>query len=177
MLYEKIDKGYLNRHLHRVQRLDNLRSLKYEILNSCGLKAYDYSKIKVTTGNGRKMTDQEKAAIRVEKIDKQIRELEAIVRPEQIALNLQIDRVDSISDDYRHASILRQLYVDGESLKDVILSFYPEDTKETRKSISGLRNTAEKMLAKISGTPFIKVQQLQLPEWENGKEEIQTLRQ
>lgn len=160
MLYEKIDRGYLNRHLHRVQRLDNLRSLKYQILNSCGLKAYDYSKIKVTAGNGQRITDQEKAAIRVEKIDKQIKELEAIVKPEQAALSQQIERVDSMSNDYRHAAILRQLYVDGDSLKEVILSFYPEDTKENRKSISGLRNTAEKLLAKISGTPFIKVEQM-----------------
>ena len=160
MLYEKIDRGYLNRHLHRVQRLDNLRSLKYQILNSCGLKAYDYSKIKVTAGNGHRMTDQEKAAIRVEKIDKQIKELEAIVTPEQNILLQQLDRLEEKSNDYRHAAILRQLYVDGCSLKDVILSFYPEDTKESRKSISGLRNTAEKMLAKISEIPFIKVEQM-----------------
>ena len=160
MLYEKIDRGYLNRHLHRVQRLDNLRSLKYQILNSCGLKAYDYSKIKVTAGNGQRITDQEKAAMRVENIDKKIKKLEAIVIPAQAALSQQIERVDSMSNDYRHAEILRQLYVDGDTLKDVILSFYPEDTKENRKSISGLRNTAEKLLAKISGTPFIKVEQM-----------------
>lgn len=160
MLYEKIDRGYLNRHLHRVQRLDNLRSLKYQILNSCGLKAYDYSKIKVTAGNGQRITDQEKAAMRVENIDKKIKKLEAIVIPAQAALSQQIERVDSMSNDYRHAEILRQLYVDGETLKDVILSFYPDDTKENRKSISGLRNTAEKLLAKISGTPFIKVEQM-----------------
>lgn len=167
MLYEKIDRGYLNRHLHRVQLLDNLRSLKYQILNSCGLKAYDYSKIKVTTGNGHRMTDQEKAVIRVEKIDKQIKELELIVKPEQLALSEQIERVDSISNDYRHASILKQLYIDGDSLKDVILNFYPEDTKETRKNISGLRKTAEKLLAKISGTAFIKVHQISLEDWNN----------
>jgi len=165
MLYEKIDRGYLNRHLHRVQRLDNLRSLKYQILNSCGLKAYDYSKIKVTAGNGHRMTDQEKAAIRVEKIDRQIKELEAIVTPEQNILLQQLDRLDEKSNDYRHAAILRQLYVDGCSLKDVILSFYPEDTKESRKSISGLRNTAEKMLAKISDIPFIKVEQMTIEDF------------
>lgn len=170
MLYEKIDKGYLNRHLHRVQRLDNLRSLKYQILNSCGLKAYDYSKIKVTTGNGNKLTEQERAVLRVEKIDKQIRELEAIVKPEQIVLIQQIDRVDETSNDFRHASILRQLYIDGCSLKEVILSFYPEDTKETRKSISGLRNTAEKLLAKISGIPFIRVEQMVIEDFK--KDEI-----
>lgn len=165
MLYEQIDRGYLKRHLHRVQRLDSLRSLKYEILNSCGLKAYDYSKIKVDTGNGKKLSTEEKAVLRVEKIDKEIRRQEAIVLPEQAELNQQIDRLDSISNDYRHAAILRQLYIDGESIKDVILSFYPEDTKETRKSITGLRETAEKLLAKITGTPFIKVKQLVLTDF------------
>jgi hypothetical protein len=165
MLYEKIDRGYLNRHLHRVQLLDNLRSLKYQILNSCGLKAYDYSKIKVTAGNGHRMTDQEKAAIRVEKIDKEIKELEVIVKPEQIELNKQIERVDSLSNDYRHAAILRQLYIDGDSIKDVILNFYETDSKEARKSIAGLRKTAEKLLAKISTTPFIKVEQMIIEDW------------
>lgn len=175
MLYEKIDRGYLNRHLHRVQLLDNLRSLKYQILNSCGLKAYDYSKIKVTAGNGHRLTDQEKAVIRVEKIDKQIRELEAIVKPEQAELSKQIERVDSSSDDYRHAAILRQLYVDGDTLKDVILSFYPEDSKEARKSIAGLRKTAEKLLAKVSGIPFIEVRQLTIEDWANGELEKQNV--
>jgi hypothetical protein len=165
MLYEKIDRGYLNRHLHRVQLLDNLGSLKYQILNSCGLKAYDYSKIKVTAGNGHRVTDQEKAAIRVEKIDKEVKELEVIVKPEQIELNKQIERVDSLSNDYRHAAILRQLYIDGDSIKDVILNFYETDSKEARKSIAGLRKTAEKLLAKISTTPFIKVEQMIIEDW------------
>lgn len=165
MIYEKIDRGYLNRHLNRLHQLNDLRRLKFEILESCGLKAYDYSSIKVTSGS-KKLSEQERAVLRVENLNKKIKQLEADILPIQNELTEQINRVDSESDDYRHAEILRQLYLDGCTIKDVILNFYPEDNKNTRSSIEGLRKSAEKILAKISTKPFIKVQQMVIEDWQ-----------
>lgn len=165
MLYEKVDRSYLNRYLHKVQKLDALKKLKFEILDSCGLKSYDFSKIKVTNGGSKKPSEQERAVMRVERINRQILELEAVIIPLKNDLTQQIERVDNNSDDYRHAEILRMLYLEGFTVKDVILSFYPEDNKATRSSIEGLRKTAEKLLAKVSETPFIEVKQLVIEDW------------
>ena len=134
MLWKIIKKDRLNRHRNLVAKLDFLRKRKFEILNQFGLKAYDYSKIKVTSGS-KKMTDQERAVIALEKLSKEIKELEAVVLPEQKEIETQIERLNSISDDWRHADVLKRLYVDGERMKDVILTYYKEDNKKDRKSV------------------------------------------
>lgn len=164
MLYEKIDRSYLNWISSKIKMLDYKKQLKYEILDSYGLKAYDISKIKVTTG-GQKLSPQEQAVLRVEKINKQIVELEAELIPIKRNLELQIERVIETTGDFRHGEILKMLYIEGFSVKDVILELYSEDTKATRSSVEGLRKTAEKILSKVSETPFIKVKQLVLEDW------------
>lgn len=164
MYWKVIKKERLNRHKNLVTKLDFLRKRKYELLDQFGLKAYDYSKIKVTSGS-KKMTDQERAVIALEKINKEIKELEAIVLPEQKEIEEQIDRLYTYSDDWRHSDILKRLYVDGENMKDVILAYYNEDNKNTRSNIEGLRNTAIKMLEKVSEKPFIEIKQLTIEDW------------
>ncbi len=165
MLYEKVDKTYLRLYLHKVHNLDSLKRLKFELLESCGLKSYDFNKIKVTSGS-KKLSIQEQSILRVERINKQIKQLEAEIQPIKQDLTNQIQRVDENSDDFRHAEILRMLYLEGFTMKDVILNYYTEDTKTTRSNIEGLRKTAEKLLAKISSTPFIKIKQLVIEDWE-----------
>ena len=164
MYWKVIKKERLNRHKNLVTKLDFLRKRKYELLDQFGLKAYDYSKIKVTSGS-KKMTDQERAVIALEKINKEIKYLEAIVLPEQKEIEEQIDRLYTYSDDWRHSDILKRLYVDGENMKDVILAYYNEDNKNTRSNIEGLRNTAIKMLEKVSEKPFIEIKQLTIEDW------------
>lgn len=164
MLYTKIKQECLNRHRNLVAQLDFLRKRKFEILNQFGLKAYDYSKIKVTSGS-KKLTDQERAVIALEKINKKIKDLEIIVLPEQQEIEAQIDRLYDYTNDFRHPDILKRLYVDGESIKDVITAYYGEDNKSNRRSIEGLRNTAIKLLEKVSDAPFIEVKQLVLEDW------------
>jgi len=166
MLWNVIKKERLNKHKNLVSKLDFLRKRKFEILNQFGLKAYDYSAIKVTAGNGRKTTDQERAAIALEKINKEIKDLEAIVLPEQQEIEAQINRLDDYSDDWRHSDILKRLYIDGESIKDVITTYYGDDNKNTRRSIEGLRNTAIKLLEDVSVKPFIEIQQMVIEDWQ-----------
>lgn len=183
MLYTTIDKGRLRKHLNNVKHLEDLRRRKIEILNSFGLKAYDYSKIKVTSGS-KKATDQERAVIAVEKINREIRELEAIVYPEQKELEAQIDRVNEKSDYWQHADVLRRLYIDCQTIKDIIIDYTPANYKyidghykcidkdketATRRSIEGFRDTAIRMLSEVSDTPFIPCQQHMLEVWDNAE--------
>ena len=179
MLYTTIDKGRLRKHLNNVKHLEDLRCRKLEILNSFGLKAYDYSKIKVTSGT-KKPTEQERAVIALERINKEIKALEAKVYPEQKELEAQIDRVNERSDHWQHADILRRLYIDCQTIKDVIIDYTPanytytdghykclDKDKETatRRSIEGFRDTAIKMLEKVSEKPFIEIKQLTIEDW------------
>lgn len=160
MFWKIIRAERLNRHRNLIAKLDFLRKRKYEILNEFGLKAYDYSKIKVTAGNGHRTTEQEKAVIAIEKINKEIKQLEAEVLPEQKEIETQINRLYEVTDDWRHPDVLKRLYIDGESIKEVILAYYGSDTKNTRSSVEGLRNTAIKLLEKVSATPFIEIEQI-----------------
>lgn len=160
MFWKIIRAERLNRHRNLVNKLNFKRQRKYEIMDEFGLKAYDYSKIKVTSGNGKRTTEQERAVIAVENINKEIKQLEALVLPEQKEMEVQIDRLNEYSDDWRHADILKRLYIDGESIKDVIVEYYGSDTKNGRSSVEGLRNTAIKLLEKVSATPFIEIEQI-----------------
>ena len=164
MLWKRIKKDQLNRHRNMVEKLDHLRQRKFEILDQFGLKAYDYSKIKVTSGS-KKMTDQERAVIAVEKLNREIKALAAIVMPEQMEIEKQIILLDSISNDWRHADILKRLYVDGEKMKDIILTYYSVDNKNNRNCAEGLRDTAIKMLEKVSEKPFVEIKQTKIEDW------------
>ena len=165
MLYKIVRKERLNKYRNQICQLNFLRNKKYEILNTFGLKAYDYSKIKVTTGNGKKLTEQERAVLNVEKYDKKIKELAARIEPERAELEAQIDRVDSESNNWRHAESLRSYYLEGESKKDTAYRIYGTDDKKDVDNVSDLLKTAEELLAKVSATPFVQVQQMVLEDW------------
>lgn len=182
MYYTTVRKDRLRKHLNNLKRLDDAKRRKNEILSMFGVKGYDYSKIKVTSGS-KKMTDQERAVIALEKINREIRELEAIVYPEQKEIEAQIDRVNEKSDYWQHADVLRRLYVDCQTIKDIIIDYNPSNytyinghykcidkDKETatRRSIEGFRDTAIKILGEISETPFIPCQRHLLEDWSDG---------
>lgn len=167
MLYKIIRKERLNKYRNKVCQLNFLRRKKFEILNSFGLKAYDYSKIKVTPGNGRKLTDQEKAVLSVERFDRKIRELEAEIKPEMDELEKQIDRVDGRSDNWRHAEALRSFYLFGNSKQEAASRVYGENTKQDVKNFNELLKVALEFLEKVSSTPFVEVQQLVIDDWES----------
>lgn len=165
MLYKIIRQERLTQYRNRVRQLNFLRSKKYEILNSCGLKAYDYSKIKVTSGNGRRLTEQERAVLVVEKYDKKIKELESVISLDTQELEKQIERVDQKSDNWKHAEALRGFYLEGETKQETALRIYGDDSKQAVKNLSELIKTALENLEKVSSTPFVEVQQLVLEDW------------
>lgn len=164
MLYTIIRKERLNKYRNKVCQLNFLKNKKIEILDTFGLKAYDYSKIKVMTGNGKKLTEQEKAVLSVEKFDKKIRELEAEIKPEMDELEKQIERVDGVSSNWRHAEALKSFYLLGESKIATANRIYGDSEKQDVKNVSELLNTALEVLEKVSSTPFVEVQQLIIEE-------------
>ena len=160
MIYTIVKKERLNKYRNKVCYLNFLKQKKIEILNSFGLKAYDYTKIKVMAGNGKKLTDQEKAVLSVEKFDKKIRELEAEIKPEMDELEKQIDRVDSESTNWRHAEVLRSFYLLGESKQEAANRVYGECTKQDVKNLNEILKTAIEYLGKTSS--LVELQEVDL---------------
>lgn len=163
MIYTIVRKERLNKYRNKICQLNFLKQKKLEVLNSYGLKAYDYSKIKVTTGNGRKLTDQEKAVLSVERYDKKIRELEADIQPETEELEKQIDMVDGESTNWRHAESLRSFYLFGESKKDASIRLYGDSTKQDIKNFNEILKTALEYLEKMGS--FVDVQKYNIDDW------------
>lgn len=166
MLWKVVRKERLNKYRNLITQLDFLKSKKYEILNSCGLKAYDYSKIKVMTGNGRKLTEQEQAVLKVEKLNERIKALESEILPDRVELEKQIDRLDGYSNNWRHAEALRSYYLDGQSKQETALRIYNECNKQDVKNLNDLMNTALELLAKVSTNVFVEVEQRKIEDWE-----------
>lgn len=165
MLWKVIKKDRLNKLRNQICQLNFLKFQKIKIMNTYGLKAIDYSAVKVTTGNGKKMTEQERAAINVEKYDRKIKELEALIQPERMELAQQIERVDGISNNWRHAEALRNYYYEGRSKSESTYSLYGDFDKQNIKNFSEILKTACELLEKVSSTPFIEVEQRTIEDW------------
>lgn len=166
MLWKVVRKERLNKYRNLVTQLNDLRKLKYEILNKCGLKAYDYSKIKVTSGNGKKLTEQEQAVLKVESLNEKIKKLEAEISPDRAELEQQIDRLDGVSNNWRHAECLRSYYLDGQEKRETALLIYGDCDKQDVKNLNDLMDTALKILAKVSSSGFVEVEQRKLEDWQ-----------
>lgn len=168
MLYTIIKKDRLNKYRNKICQLNFLRQKKLEIMNTFGLKAYDYSKIKVTPGNGKKLTDQEKAVLSVEKFDKKIQELEADIHSEMLELEKQIEIVDSESENWRHAEALRSFYLMGESKQEAANRVYGDCSKQDVKNFNEILKTALECLEKVSS--FVEVQKFTIEDWQVSDE-------
>lgn len=163
MLYTITRKERLNKYRNKVCHLNFLRQKKFEILNSFGLKAYDYSKIKVMAGNGKKLTEQERAVLSIEGFDRKIRELEAEIQPEMDELEKQIERVDRESTNWRHAEALRSFYLFGESKKETAGRLYGESTKQDVKNLNETLKTALEIMSKFGS--MVEVQTFNIDDW------------
>ena len=163
MIYTIIRKERLNKFRNKICKLNFLKLKKIEIMNTFGLKAYDYSKIKVMTGNGKKLTEQERAVLSVEKYDKDIRELEADLKPEKDELEEQIEKVDGESTNWRHAEALRSFYLCGDSKQQAACRVYGDSTKQDIKNFNDILKTALEFLSKVS--KHVEIQELNIEDW------------
>lgn len=165
MIYTIIKKERLNKFRNKICKLNFLKRKKNEVMNTFGLKAYDYSKIKVMAGNGKKLTDQERAVLSVEKYDHDIRELEADLKPEKDELEEQIEKVDGQSTNWRHAEALRSFYLFGESKQQAAIRVYGDSSKQDIKNFNDILKTALEFLSKVS--KHVDIQELNIEDWKD----------
>lgn len=165
MIYQKINKDRLMLHRQNVKKLDCKRKQKHDIINAMGLKSVDFTKPKVTNGNKKPISTQEQLIIRLEKINNEIKELEAIVIPEQQEIEKQIEQVGI--KDWRFKEILQGYYIDDIPHKEIMINIFgilEKDNENVRSKYYHLVNFAIKALEKVSTKPFLKINEYELEE-------------
>ena len=168
-MYELITIQRLNDYTEIVKELDFLLRKKEQIKAKLGiLSGVDYSKIKVTAGNGQKISEQEHYAMALQKINKKIDEYKAWLVPEHQIIKTQIARVKKWH--FRKILVLR--YIEKWKWSEIIDEFFGfEDDFEEEKNLKykdkifdwNRRALAE--LEKVSAKPYVKAsKQLTLKE-------------
>lgn len=159
MYYETINKEKLMLHKQYVKKLNRKREFKRELESKMGLKSYDYSKIKVINGDSRRTSEEERFILKLEKINRELRELEAIVIPEQKEIEAQLTRVEV--KDWRYREILQSYYIDDIPAKEIIVEIYGDKADKDPaiwKQYYRLQSAAIRELAKVSEKPFIQIE-------------------
>lgn len=133
-------------------------------LNS--LKSIDYSKIKVTSGNAHKDSEQERYAISLEKINKKLSEYSKWLEPEGKIIKTQIARVKQ----WNYRKILVYRYIEKWKWAEIIQDFFDfEDDYEAEKNnkykdtVMYWHRRALEELEKISEKPYEPLLPKQLP--------------
>ena len=160
MYYEKINKERLMRYKQYVAELDALYIRKRELLATLGLQSVDFSKTRVTNGNSHRISEEERNAIRLEKINNKIKQIEPIVKSQRIEFDTQIERIAHL--DWRYKEILQSYYIDNISAKEIVIALFgvgADKEPEKWKQFYRLQKSALRELQKVSSKPFIELQQ------------------
>ena len=162
MISEKITLQRLNDYAQIVKVYKLLISQKLQIIKKTGyLSSFDYSTIKVASCNGRKIREEDRYAISLEKINRQLEEYKTFLIPEQKIIKTQIGRISKII--YRQLLIMRYIY----RLKwsKIIYEFFnlEEDFEEEKNDkykdkIFYWNRQAVSELEKVSAKPYIKAE-------------------
>lgn len=156
-----------------IQRLDDfgavfreyesLKDQKYKLEKQLGLSGVDYSKMKVTKGNGQNFSEQERFAIALQKINAKLLEYEQWLNPEKEIIVSQISRIKR--QEYRKILVLR--YIEKWKWSEIIQEcFWFEADYEIEKQskykdkVLYWNRQALKELETISQKPYVKVEQL-----------------
>lgn len=122
-MHEPITRERLDRYLDSCKTLAYYEQKKRNLERKLGLSGVDYSKIKVTTGNGNKMSEQERHVLILERINKEITALRAEVKPEHDIIVAQIRRVNSS----RSRTIITLKYIERRTTQELVEWFFCED--------------------------------------------------
>lgn len=162
-----------------IERLDNYSEIEKEykfllrqkenLIKKIGtLSGVDYSKIKVTSGNGAKISEQEHYVMSLQKINAKITDYENWLKPEKEIIKTQIARIKKWH--FRKILVLR--YIEKWKWSEIIDEFFGfEDDFEEEKNLKykdkifdwNRRALAE--LEKVSAKPYVKAsKQLTLKE-------------
>ena len=161
-MYESVTMTRLAKYQDMVREYDFLLEQKKKMqikINS--LTGIDYSKDRVTAGNSNKITQPEMYAIKLEKINSRIAELEPKLRAEHEELKIQISRLKKWN--FRKVLVLR--YLEKWKWSEIIQEFFwQEDDFDEEKNLKYKdkillwHRKALEQLQNISEKPFIKVE-------------------
>lgn len=167
-MYEPITLKRLDDYAEILKEYKRLVIQKLQLQSRLGLSGVDYSAIKVTSGNSRKISEQEHWIMSLEKLNKKISEYRSWILPEEKILKTQIGRISKMR--YRQLLILR--YIFRFKWSRIIKEFFGfEDDFEEEKNLKykdkifdwNRRALAE--LEKVSAKPYVKAsKQLTLKE-------------
>lgn len=169
MLYQVLNKERLEEYRYIVGWLQELYTIRRELLKTMGLKSVDLSKTRVTSGS-KPLSEEERNAIKLEKINKEIKENELKRDVLFDEFETQIKRLKNP----KYRFFLREYYVDNTPRKDVINMIFGEGSHLNAaavKKFDRLQTAALNELQKVSKTPFIEVtQQLKIEGLTNDNE-------
>lgn len=157
-MYEPITIERLDNYAEIVKEYDYLLHQKNNLIKKLGLKGVDYSKIKVTSGNGAKVSEQEHYVMSLQKVNAKIADYESWLKPEKEIIKTQIARIKKWH--FRKILVLR--YIEKWKWSEIIDEFFGfEDDFEDEKNLKykdkifdwNRRALAE--LEKVSAMPYI----------------------
>ena len=158
-MYDPITIERLDNYAEIVKEYDYLLHQKNNLIKKLGLKAVDYSKIKVTSGNGAKVSEQEHYVMSLQKVNAKIADYESWLKPEKEIIKTQIARIKKWH--FRKILVLR--YIEKWKWSEIIDEFFGfEDDFEDEKNLKykdkifdwNRRALAE--LEKVSAMPYKK---------------------
>lgn len=159
-----------------IERLDNFSEIEKEynyllnqkskiIQRTSTLRGIDYSKIKVTSGNGQKISEEEHYAMKLQKINAKLSDYESWLKPEKEIIKTQIARIKKWN--YRKILVLR--YIERWKWSEIIDEFFgfeadfeEEKNDKYKDKILYWNRQAVSELEKVSAKPYIKAVQKQL---------------
>lgn len=171
MMYEVITKERLQDFYNSYQYFEKLLNDKKSIEARLQLKGVSYDGIKVMSGNGRKLSEQERFVIALERIDNEINRQRTKLEYEKSVIEAQLLRLPKPI----HRKIIALKYIEKWKIWEIIEDLYigdprwnPDmDLEEFKKSseYEYFRNqfyheekVAIKNLEKITGKPFVENQ-------------------
>lgn len=157
-MYEPITKERLDNYAEIVKEYDYLLHQKNNLIKKLGLKGVDYSKIKVTSGNGAKISEQEHYVMSLQKVNAKIADYESWLKPEKEIIKTQIARIKKWH--FRKILVLR--YIEKWKWSEIIDEFFGfEDDFEEEKNLKykdkifDWNRGALADLEKVSAMPYI----------------------
>lgn len=162
MQYEPITKKRLDDFGEIVREYNELRRQKFLITKKLGIKSVDFSKVKVSNGDSRRISEEERYVLKLEKINNKIKEYEEWITPEKKIILSQIARVKR----WEFRKVLVYRYIEKWKISEIVQDFFEfEDDYETNKDKYKERvmywlDRGFQELEQISAKPYIEVKQL-----------------
>lgn len=162
MQTEPITKKRLDDFGEIVREYNELKRQKFLITKKLGIKSVDFSKVKVSNGDSRHISEEERYVLKLEKINNKIKEYEEWISPEKKIILSQIARIKR----WEFRKVLVYRYIEKWKISEIVQDFFEfEDDYETSKDKYKERvlywlDRGFQELEQISAKPYVEVKQL-----------------